>query len=239
MNARALRFASFSVKTVSALGLATAVSHCGNDATGGGSGMNGLPANDAGSSAGGGAAVGNDAGSQPASGGTAGTSGAGGSGGSPMVGMIEPDWLTCQTDADCAIVRVRACCACAIISANVAYTADVERVSEKHEGCPSCPPSPCPPIPTPVCNDEGQCDYVVDCQEMERATLCGELARCADLRGLPCDGDGGVVRVGCFPQQELVTGDRCGEDPDTGQQLVFSGGQIPDGWTECDVAECR
>jgi hypothetical protein len=169
--------------------------------------------------------------------------GTGGSGGTAPIAQLPLEWLACEQDADCVVVQPKSCRACVTVATHVDHAEDTEDFyREVREKCPDITSAPCAPKPDVTLCVAGQCDFIVDCDVMERALMCTELGKCSALGGAPCHpGDGGdaFVRVGCFPRAETVSpGQTCGEDPDTGQQLVFISSEIPPGWTTCDLSEC-
>jgi hypothetical protein len=167
--------------------------------------------------------------------------GAGGSGGTTAPRpTFQAEWLACERAEDCIVVQHRVCNACTTTPINREHEDDMLSVYEGID-CVDRPPGPCPPIPEPTCT-AGQCDYIVDCEVMEAARLCGELARCGVLVGRTCqagDAEPESVRVGCELRPEGVrTEQTCATDPESGQSLVFLSTHIPEGWDTCDLAEC-
>jgi hypothetical protein len=164
---------------------------------------------------------------------------AGGSGGRAPQGLtIQPEWLACSTAADCVVMQPRTCVACVTLAVNAAYEQAVRDAAGDLADCEELRAAPCVPLPEQAECVDGECDFIVDCNVMEMARLCGEAGKCSVLSGPPCEG-GDPVRVGCFPKAEQVRIERtCAEDPETGQQLVFLSTEIPPGWLECDVSQC-
>ena len=152
---------------------------------------------------------------------------------------FQPEWFDCASDSDCVIVQTQACVACLVDAVNKDHEEDFIRAAQSSDS-PNCRPGPCAPRPEGTACIDGKCDEIVDCSSL--GAFCGSFAKCVQLRGRTCaDADAATMLVdfGCVPKAPAVTaGQTCAEDPDTGQTLLFTSTQIPEGWNPCETSEC-